>query len=273
MADLQNTRITDTGFVKFSTGGTGDRQSPQTGSIRYNTDTGLFEYYDGLEWVRADSKEDERLVGNSSSNPAESGWDLVRERPNISNGYYWIQNGDMPNPLEMYVDTVHDGGGYDFYPSNGDSESDFRNLTGTEINFGLEIVMPRSPNHWRAMSDFTNNVLNTNVNSYFNSHVGKIYRTVEAIVTNTGGAGDYTGQRMRSFQYGGGSAPDWQTGDGGRWWLRDSTYNEPNGDYSFGSPLARRSIQNPYNGANITFNDGNRYTASGPFLYSTNRKP
>jgi len=268
MADLQDTSITDTGFVKFSTGDTGQRSNPAPGSIRFNVDTGLFEYYDGNNWVRADSKEDERLVGNSSGNPAESGWDLVRERPNISNGYYWIQNGDMPDPLEMYVDTVYDGGGYDFYPLSGNSDSDFRSLSGTENSIGLEMVMPRSPNHWRAMSDFTNNVLGTTIETYFNGHVGKIFRK-----TDSQGSGDYTGQIMRSSLYSGGGAQDWETGDGGRWWLRNSTYSEPNGDYDFGSPLASRNISNPYNGQNITFNDGSRYTASAPWLYSTNRKP
>jgi len=284
MAEFQNLNITDTGFVKFSAGSTGQRPgSPAEGDFRYNTSTGVFEYYINGGWVSANKKYNEiDLIGNSSGNPARSGWHLIQQRPDISNGFYWIHNELMPNPLQMWVDTTFDGGGYDFYAAGGDSDDNFDNSdyrvshgdsrTGTEESLGLEIIYPRSPNHWRAMYNYVSTQLGEQLNQRFNGHVGKIFRPTSR---NAGsqGSGDYVGQIMRSPMYYGSGAQDWQVPDGGRWWLRNSTYTEPNGDYDEGSPLARRNIDNPYNGQDTTFNDGARYTASPNFLYSTNMKP
>lgn len=47
MANLQSLTINDTGFIKLPVGGTGTRPgSPQNYMTRFNSDTGLFEYYD-----------------------------------------------------------------------------------------------------------------------------------------------------------------------------------------------------------------------------------
>ncbi len=53
--------------------------------------------------------------GSSSANPAKSGWHLRLTYPSKTTGWYWIQSESMPSPLQMYVDMVEDGGGYDFY--------------------------------------------------------------------------------------------------------------------------------------------------------------
>jgi len=52
MATLKNTTINDTGFVQLPVGTTGQRPgTPATGMIRYNTDYGRNEIYDGAKWV------------------------------------------------------------------------------------------------------------------------------------------------------------------------------------------------------------------------------
>jgi len=52
MANLQNTRINDTGFINLPAGTTAQRPgSPVAGMIRYNTDLGSTEYYNGTSWV------------------------------------------------------------------------------------------------------------------------------------------------------------------------------------------------------------------------------
>lgn len=52
MATLKNTTIDDTGFLKTATGTTAQRPgSPQTGMIRFNTDEGYIEIYNGTAWV------------------------------------------------------------------------------------------------------------------------------------------------------------------------------------------------------------------------------
>jgi hypothetical protein len=48
MAQLKNTTIDDTGFLQLPAGTTAERPaSPTTGMIRYNTSTGVTEWYDG----------------------------------------------------------------------------------------------------------------------------------------------------------------------------------------------------------------------------------
>jgi len=83
---------------------------------------------------------------------------------------------------------------------------------------------------------------------------------------------------MRDPNYYGSGASDWKVKDDGRWWLRDSTYSEPNGDYGLRSLLGlwpwRNTFSNPYTGADIEFNDqNNSYTTGNYYLVSTNAKP
>jgi hypothetical protein len=65
------------------------------------------------------------------------------------------------------------------------------------------------------------------------------------------GCGGCTGTPMNS-----GEAPQatWVTSDGSPWWLRSSTYGEPNGDYTADCYLDLWS--NPSNADNVGFNDG-----------------
>ena len=37
---------------------------------------------------------------------------------------------------------------------------------------------------------------------------------------------------MRDPRFYGTGTEDWRTGDGGRWWLRNNAFGEPNGDYA-----------------------------------------
>lgn len=54
MAQLDDTIISQPGFLKLPSGTTGQRPAgPQTGDARFNTDTNKFEYYDGSLWKRA----------------------------------------------------------------------------------------------------------------------------------------------------------------------------------------------------------------------------
>ena len=51
MATLKNTNIAGSQYLKIPSGGTGDRPSPATaGMMRYNTDTGFVEEYNGSSW-------------------------------------------------------------------------------------------------------------------------------------------------------------------------------------------------------------------------------
>ena len=52
MATLKNTEINDTGYIRLPAGSTAQRPgSPTAGMIRYNTDLGRTEYYNGSSWI------------------------------------------------------------------------------------------------------------------------------------------------------------------------------------------------------------------------------
>lgn len=183
----------------------------------------------------------------------------------------------MPNAKEMYVDMTEDGGGYDFYfITAGPAVSTVTaNNGGTDL--GLDLVMPRSKNHWKAMSNAVlagiargSSIVGSGTYANFFQTVYGVYRT-----TNAGnGGGDYTSKVMRHSSYGGTTnAADWRVKDGGRWWLRDNTYGEPNSDYGLNGLLGGAVLPNPYNLTNIEFNDLTSNYSTGPFyLVSTNTK-
>ena len=209
--------------------------------------------------------------GSSSSRPARSGMDLARNYPDKSSGYYWIQSEFMPNPLQMYVDMTEEGGGYDFYVITGGISVNSYTAVNSGTALGLDLVYPRSKYHWRAMRNFLSNVVGDTGYTYL-SAVPSIYRIA------TTNSGDYTGYIMRNPDYYGTGAPDWRVKDGGRWWLRDSTYTEPNGDYQLGSWLGdlnnRNGLPNGYNLEDVKFNDGasGMYYTGTSYLVSTNLK-
>jgi hypothetical protein len=48
-------------------------------------------------------------------------------------------------------------------------------------------------------------------------------------VHRNGSGGNYTGTAMRSSKYYVSGTVDWRVPDDGRWFIRDTTYGEPNG--------------------------------------------
>ena len=214
-----------------------------------------------------------RFLGESPDIPAESGYALKAARPELTSGYYWIKNSKMPNALKMYVDMSEEGGGYDFYPMQGTGASiGFVNGTHSGIALGLDLVYPRSKQHWIAMSNFVRNVLGSTGNEYFTTTYA-VHRETSAGGGSRGG--NYTGDIMRNPAFYGTGAPDWRVPDGGRWWLRDTTFGEPNGDYTAYNFLGGYTFPNPYTGQDLGFNDvtGQSYTTGAYYLLSTNAKP
>lgn len=52
MATLKNTKIDDTGFLTLPDGNTGQRPGTAiSGMLRFNTDEGKIEGYDGSNWI------------------------------------------------------------------------------------------------------------------------------------------------------------------------------------------------------------------------------
>ena len=233
----------------------------------------------GDAFLRQNIKEDNRLDGSNPAKAALSGFQLAQDFPNLPSGYYWIKSESMPNALEMYVDMVEDGGGYDFYPFNGNGISTtFVTQAHSGTPLGLQLVYPRSRGNWTAMGKFVRDVLGNTTTTNFNRYFLTTYA-----ITKPGGGGNYTSFIMRNPAFYGTGAPDWRVPDNGRWWLRDSTFGEPNGDYTGNAFLGMSSASYPrissqFGVNNLTgelgFNDGtSSYSTGGFYLVSTNAKP
>lgn len=233
------------------------------GVIGYNVDTGAVEMLRGGGGGAAEAELEND--GSSAQYPVTSGVDLVTRFPSKQNGMYWVQGTGMTQAVEMYVDTTEDGGGYDFYATRGSGPS-FSNINSDPNTFGLKLFMPRSKYAWRAASKAVAAMDGGNFGSYWSTCYA---------VYKTGGGGNYTGCNMRSGQYGGNNCGSWRTTDGGKWWLRDSSFGEPNGDYNGNTFLYMYGgqIGNPYGLNNIGFNDARGGPSTGSrYLISTNTK-
>jgi hypothetical protein len=214
--------------------------------------------------------------GSSFYNPAESGYHLKMNYPTKTTGWYWIKSESMPVPQYMYVDMDEEGGGFDFYFITGGTSVTgvTQNNSGTPL--GLDLVRPRSKYHWRAMVNAVNNARpsGTAFNDFFQTCYG-IYSPTASVNETT--------KLMRSSWYNPSGSPassstNYRVEDGGRWWLRDDTFTEPNGDYVanalLGLVAAGYSISTAYTLTNISFNDGNAsYSTGTSYLVSTNQKP
>lgn len=211
--------------------------------------------------------------GSTQALAAPSGYWLAQNIGNsyLSTGTYWIKSASMPNALQMWVDMSEEGGGYDFYAFQGNGTSvAYANSTHSGTALGLDIVYPRSKYHWRAMSNY---VRNGGLAGSYSSYFQVIYG-----VHKTSGGGNYTGTIMRSAAHYGSGSTAHRVNDGGRWWLRDSTFSEPNGDYNaytwFGLVVSGYTFPNPYNLEDISLNDApHNFSTGGYYLVSTNAKP
>jgi hypothetical protein len=242
---------------------TGTRPTGETGKFGYNTSISSLEIYTGSAWKAVG------IIlrdGSSADAAALNGQTLKRDYPSLANGVYWIKNENMPNALQMYVDMTEDGGGYDFYAiTNGNGPAYITdNFTGSGT--GLQLWEGRSPQCWRAASKAVAYFDNANFGSYWEG-VGHVYKS--------SGGGNYTGCIMRSNDYGGSNCSDWRVRSGMRWWIRNNTHSEPNGDYNaFGFlRIYGSQIGNPFDvNTNMGFNDGGAYGIGSRYLLSTNAK-
>jgi len=180
---------------------------------------------------------------------------MLNANPSRPSGNYTIDpDGAGPiAPFTAYCDMTTDGGGYTFYAIN----NGIRTYRSTDNNsckaLGMDIVIPRTQAHLNAM--FTQYG-----SAYFNAVPG---------VTKPSNGGNFTGCIMRDPNAYGTGCAQWRALDGGRWWLRDSTYSEPNGDYTANCWLGSRN----YVASNYQLNDGNCGISTINYICSTNDKP
>jgi len=114
----------------------------------------------------------------------------------------------------------------------------YRSSQKSSCPAGMKIFSPRSAGDWKTVID----------------SVGPPLRAPHWIIDVTrpqNGCGGCTRYPMKS------TAPQqatWRTSDASKWWLRNSRYNEPNGDYSANCFMDLWRI--PSSPHNIQFNDG-----------------
>jgi hypothetical protein len=201
--------------------------------------------------------------GSTACRAAVSGYQLAQDFPSYPSGWYWIKSTSMPNPLQMYVDMTEEGGGYDFYFITGGPSVSYVTDDNGGTPLGLDLVMPRSKYHWRAMQNAVKNARPSgSFDNYFATSYG-IYRNTDEY------GGNFTDKVMNSS---GSAATAWRVKDGGRWWLRDTTFSEPNGDYNLFGLLSGGMYHN-WNLQDFNFNDAGAYGTYNYYLVSTNAKP
>jgi len=120
---------------------------------------------------------------------------------------------------------------------------------------GWKIWSPRNKSDWTKVY----NALGKNINNY----PRKPHLIVD--VTRGGnGCGGCTKYAMKSTVA---QQKTWRTKDGSPWWLRDSRFNEPNGDYHANCYLHIYDV----NPNNVRFNDGNCNYYSNNYLCQPKR--
>ena len=244
---------THTGPLNLPVGNTAQRPANTTGTIRYNVDTFNLEYFANTsgattgQWVSISAVKN----GLTASGAAVSGYQLKQDFPAFASGTYYIAPTGG-TAVSMYVDMTADGGGYDFYQCTGCSATSY-NTDGGSCPTGTRHFHGRSVDHWAIIW-----------NRY-----GSGYATTCGGVYKTSGGGNYTGCIMRNPASYGSGCSDWRVNDGGKWWLRNSTTGEPNGDYNGNGWLSCGGSA----GSDIGLNDGGAYSTGSNYICSTNAKP
>jgi len=239
--------------------------SPQIGFIGYNTTDSVFEIYTGATNGWAGAGAGAAPDGSTAAKAVVNGVSLKAAFPSKPSGLYFVKSASMSVALQMYVDMVEDGGGYDFYTINNGNSPSYITDGFTGSSTGLELWEARSPACYVAASKAVATFDNGNFGSYW-SGCGHVYKP--------NGGGNYTGCIMRSSYYGGNNCNDWRVKSGQRWWLRNSTFSEPNGDYNGNGFLQMygNQVGNPYGGNDMGFNDGGAYNIGSRYILSTNAK-
>lgn len=217
------------------------------------------------------------VQGTISSNPATSGYAIYAANPWLPNGYYWIKSPSMPNALQMFVDIKN--GGFDFYQITGGTSVSTSTATHSGIALGLELMIPRSQNHWKAIYQYVRTTLGSNYSTWLS--IVPIYKTTSG--------GNYTGYAMYDPRLGNSGstagsyngAPDWRCKDGGVWYIRDVPFLQPDGDYTLNGFLGTFYNETDYpqylssygapgiNDATAGYSTGSNYIVSTNYAGST----
>ena len=108
MAQLKNTTINDTGFIRLPLGTSAQRPSGTQGMVRYNTQTNVIEFFNGSSWIGVGL-----LDGSSQSTAAVSAEAIKSLTGTNANTTYWIALPTVgATNLFCIMDSAWNGGGW-----------------------------------------------------------------------------------------------------------------------------------------------------------------
>jgi len=181
--------------------------------------------------------------------------------PSATSGTYEIKT--TAGQQAVFCDMTTDGGGYTHKACTGCKDV----RTTTEVNgcdkFGMNMVVPRSQAHWQSLYKYVTVELKSTMDSHF--------KVVPGISKSVGGRNDCNGGTGVLNYEACKDSKSWRAIDGGKWWLRTSTYSEPNGDYTANQFLGGLSNFNNGKMDDMTMNDSTTmYTSGANYVCSTN---
>lgn len=112
MATFKNTIINDTGYIKLPAGTTAERPgSPTVGMIRFNTSFNITEFWNGSNWINAETNNIAGLDGSTEALAAPSASAIKTLTGTSVSGDYWIKPPGQ-TAYKIYCDMTNQGGGW-----------------------------------------------------------------------------------------------------------------------------------------------------------------
>jgi len=256
-------------YVGYTYLGTWNSRLFSDGTVEFND--GNFNYFSGTTILCSTNFKGSLFDvstndGSTSALAALSGWHLSKfnktYKLNLPSGIYWIKSSKMTNPLQMYVDMTREEGGYDFYRYTTATSCNLLTQSTGADTLGLSLFHPRSKEHWAAIYNYVVNICG--------STIANDVKTVGTVHKRTSG-GNYSTSIMRSSIHNFNGNNDWRVPDYGNWYIRDTVFNQPSGNYTAYAYLELTELLSDGTVNSFADNDATIFTGT-TIICSTNVK-